>query len=137
MNASSRIYCTGLTRNNAAPRCDDHSKAAESDRPIVVILEGPLVEEDEHQFATKTASIPAAFVALSSDCGSLAAGLGIAEAVRRKGFSTIVPDGRSCASSCAFAWLGGIERFRVTMPESVFMLLPIQLLTERGASSHI
>jgi hypothetical protein len=27
------------------------------------------------------------------------------------GFSTIVPDGRRCASACALAWLGGVERF--------------------------
>jgi hypothetical protein len=77
----------------------------------VVIPEGPLGEDDEHQFVTKTASLPSAFVALSSDGGSLATGLGIAEAIRRKGFSTIVPDGRRCASACAVAWLGGIERF--------------------------
>jgi hypothetical protein len=81
------------------------------DRPIVVILEGPLVDDDEDRFATKTASLPSAFVAFSSDGGSLAAGLRIGEAIRRKGFSTIVPDGRRCASACAFAWLGGIERF--------------------------
>src|SRR5260370_28074085 len=42
--------------------------------------------------------------------GSLVTGLRIGEAIRRKGFSTIVPDGRRCASACAFAWLGGIER---------------------------
>jgi hypothetical protein len=81
------------------------------DRPIVVMLEGSLVEDDEDQFATKTAPLPSAFVAFSSDGGSLAAGLRIGEAIRRKGFSTIVPDGRRCASACAFAWLGGIERF--------------------------
>jgi len=81
------------------------------DRPIVVILEGPLVEDDEDRFATKTASLSSAFVAFSSDGGSLATGLRIGEAIRRKGFSTIVPDGRRCASACAFAWLGGIERF--------------------------
>src|SRR5262249_6853176 len=28
-----------------------------------------------------------------------------------KGISTIVPDGRRCASACALAWLGGVERF--------------------------
>jgi len=39
-------------------------------------------------------------------------GFGLAKLfVGRKGFSTIVPDGRRCASACAFAWLGGIERF--------------------------
>ncbi len=81
------------------------------DRPIVVMVEGPLVAVDEDQFAAKTAPLPSAFVAFSSDGGSLVAGLRIGEAIRRKGFSTIVPDGRRCASACALAWLGGVERF--------------------------
>src|SRR5215831_11957684 len=81
------------------------------DRPIVVMVEGSLAAFDEDQFATKTAPLPSAFVAFSSDGGSLAAGLRMGEAIRRKGFSTIVPDGRRCASACALAWLGGIERF--------------------------
>src|SRR6266478_9887045 len=81
------------------------------DRPIVVMVEGPLVAVDEDQFAAKTAPLPSAFVAFSSDGGSLVAGLRIGEAIRRKGFSTIVPDGRHCASACALAWLGGVERF--------------------------
>ena len=81
------------------------------DRPIVVMLEGPLVGNDDDQFVAKTAALPSAFVAFSSDGGSLVAGLRIGEAIRRMGFSTIVPDGRHCASACAFAWLGGIERF--------------------------
>jgi hypothetical protein len=81
------------------------------DRPIVVMVEGSLVAVDEDQFATKAASLPSAFVAFSSDGGSLVAGLRIGEAIRRKGFSTIVPDGRRCASACALAWLGGVERF--------------------------
>jgi hypothetical protein len=81
------------------------------DRPTVVMVEGPLVAVDEDQFAAKTAPLSSAFVAFSSDGGSLVAGLGIGEAIRRKGFSTIVPDGRRCASACALAWLGGVERF--------------------------
>jgi hypothetical protein len=83
------------------------------DRPTVVIVEGPLVAVDEDKFAAKTASLSSssAFVAFSSDGGSLVAGLRIGEAIRRKGFSTIVPDGRRCASACALAWLGGVERF--------------------------
>jgi hypothetical protein len=81
------------------------------DRPTVVIVEGPLVALDEDQFAAKTSSLSSAFVAFSSDGGSLVAGLRIGEAIRRKGFFTIVPDGRRCASACALAWLGGIERF--------------------------
>jgi len=81
------------------------------DRPIVVVVEGSLAAFDEDQFAAKTAPLSTAFVAFSSDGGSLLAGLRIGEAIRRKGFSTIVPDGRRCASACALAWLGGVERF--------------------------
>ena len=82
-----------------------------TDRPIVVMVEGPLVRMDGDEFAAKTAPLPSAFVAFSSDGGSLLAGLRIGEAIRRKKFSTIVPDGRRCASACALAWLGGVERF--------------------------
>ena len=81
------------------------------DRPSVVVVEGSLAAFDEDQFAAKAASLSSAFVAFSSDGGSLLAGLRIGEAIRRKGFSTIVPDGRRCASACTLAWLGGAERF--------------------------
>jgi hypothetical protein len=81
------------------------------DRPNVVMVEGPLVAVDGDRFAAKTASLPSAIIAFSSDDGSLVAGLQIGEAIRRKGFSTIVPDGRRCALACALAWLGGVERF--------------------------
>jgi hypothetical protein len=81
------------------------------DRPIVVVVEGSLAAFDEDQFAAKTAPLSSAFVAFSSDGGSLVAGLRIGEAIRGKRFSTIVPDGRRCAAACALAWLGGVERF--------------------------
>src|SRR5215831_18661513 len=81
------------------------------DRPIVVVVEGSLAAFDEDQFAAKTAPLSSAFVAFSSDGGSLVAGLRIGEAIRRKRFSTIVPDGGRCASACALAWLGGVEPF--------------------------
>jgi hypothetical protein len=81
------------------------------DRPIVVVVEGSLAAFDEDQFDAKTAPLSSAFVAFSSEGGSLTAGLRIGEAIRRKRFSTIVPDGRRCASACALAWLGGVERF--------------------------
>jgi len=81
------------------------------DRPSVVVVEGSLAAFDEDQFAAKAASLSSAFVAFSSDGASLLAGLRIGEAIRRKGFSTIVPDGRHCASACALAWLAGVERF--------------------------
>src|SRR4029453_1362422 len=81
------------------------------DRPNVVMVEGLLVADDEDQFGAKTPSLPSAFVRFSSDGGRLVAGLRLGEAIPRKGFSTIVPDGQLCASACALAWLGGVERF--------------------------
>src|SRR6516165_5801765 len=84
------------------------------DRPIVVVVEGSLAAFDEDQFAAKTAPLSTAFVAFSSDGGSLVAGLRIGEAIRRKRFSTIVPDGRRCASACALAWLGGVASNEMT-----------------------
>src|SRR5262244_1469167 len=56
------------------------------DRPIVVVVEGSLAAFDEDQFAAKTAPLSSAFVAFSSDGGSLVAGLRIGEAIRRKRF---------------------------------------------------
>jgi hypothetical protein len=46
---------------------------------------------------------------LSSNGGSVLAGIEIGEAIRLKGFQTLVV-GR-CASACALAWLGGTQRF--------------------------
>jgi hypothetical protein len=109
------------------------------DRPTLVVLEGSLAEFDEDQFAAKAASLSSAFVAFNSDGGSLLAGLRIGEAIRRKGFSTIVPDGRRCASACALAWLGGVERFIGTVGKSVFMPLTIRPRTKAASelSTHI
>jgi hypothetical protein len=81
------------------------------DRPNVVTVEGPVIAVDADEFAAKTASLHSAIVAVNSDGGTLMAGVRIGEAIRRKGFSTIVPDGRRCAAACALAWLGGAERF--------------------------
>src|SRR5215470_594137 len=111
------------------------------DRPSVVVVEGSLAAFDEDQFAAKAASLPSAFVALSSDGGSLAAGLRIGEAIRRKGFSTLVPDGRCCASACAFAWLGGIGRFlgtdaRVGFHAASSPVSDDQVIRRKATSQH-
>jgi hypothetical protein len=50
-------------------------------------------------------------VAFDGDGGSLVAGIQIGETIRLKNFSTVVPNGKRCASSCALAWLGGTRRF--------------------------
>ena len=50
-------------------------------------------------------------VAFRSDGGSLVAGIRIGTLIREKKFATVIPDGASCASACALAWLGGARRF--------------------------
>jgi hypothetical protein len=100
-----------LLATTAAPAATITVSPQTADRPIVVMVEGPLVQMDGDEFAAKTAPLSSVFVAFSSDGGSLLAGLRIGEAIRRKRFSTIVPDARRCASACALAWLGGVERF--------------------------
>jgi len=81
------------------------------ERPSAVMVEGPLLRKDGDQFATKTASLGSAIVSFNSDSGSSVGGVRIGEVISRKRFSTVVPDGRRCASACALAWLAGVERF--------------------------
>jgi hypothetical protein len=100
-----------LLATTPAPAASITLRPETTDRPNVVMVEGPLVGMSGDEFAAKTAPLPSAFIAFSSDAGSLLAGLRIGEAIRRKRFSTIVPDGRRCASACALAWLGGVARF--------------------------
>ena len=47
---------------------------------------------------------------LSSDGGSLQAGLAIGRYLRRTGLATRVPPGAICASACAYAFIGGVFR---------------------------
>src|SRR5262249_20076565 len=107
------------------------------DRPSVVVVEGSLAAFDENQVAAKAASLCSAFVAFSSDGGSLLAGIRIGEAIRRKGFSTIVPDGQRCASACALAWLGGAERFIGTSGKISFHATYDPAADESGAGTDV
>jgi peptidoglycan hydrolase-like protein with peptidoglycan-binding domain len=50
-------------------------------------------------------------VVLGSNGGNLNAGLEIGKAIHLTGLKTFVPDGVSCASACAIAWLAGTPRF--------------------------
>jgi hypothetical protein len=79
--------------------------------PPIVVVSGTLANEDTNIFKFKTTTLPAAAVIFNSDGGSLAAGIGIGEVIRMKGFVTLVVDGGRCASACAIAWLGGARRF--------------------------
>jgi hypothetical protein len=52
---------------------------------------------------------------LDSPGGNLVAGLQLGYVIRELGLATRVPDGKSCASACTYAFLGGLDR-RVTGP---------------------
>ena len=77
----------------------------------LVIVSGDFDQSDIDAFKSQGEPLAKALVAFQSDGGNLMAGLRIGETIRAKKFSTIVPDNLRCASACALAWLGGVERF--------------------------
>jgi hypothetical protein len=79
-------------------------------KPSLVLITGALDFADKDEFLRQVAPLSGAIVSFSSDGGSLIAGLQIGETIRLKNFSTLVPEGARCASSCALAWLGGTRR---------------------------
>ena len=77
----------------------------------VISVTGDLVLGDEIAFVKVALPIEKAVVVLNSHGGNLVAGIEIGKAIRLKEYSTIVSKSGVCASSCALAWLGGIQRF--------------------------
>ena len=76
-----------------------------------ISIEGELALGDERRFADAAIRFSSAVVVLSSPGGNLYTGIEIGNAIRLKGFATLVPEGFQCASACALAWLGGSPRF--------------------------
>ena len=79
----------------------------------LIVIEGDFELGDIDKFREKVASLPTSRVAVAfgSDGGSLVAGIRIGALIREKKYTTVIPDGASCASACALAWLGGTRRF--------------------------
>jgi len=77
----------------------------------MIAVEGTLELGDGEKFATLARTPGPGLVVFDSNGGNLLAGLRIGELARARGFSTLVLDGRTCASACALAWLGGEQRF--------------------------
>ena len=76
-----------------------------------VAVDGRFEAGDEIKFRTEVGRLTKAVVVFNSDGGILQAGIEIGKTIRLKSFATAVLDGSRCASSCAFAWLGGSPRF--------------------------
>lgn len=84
-----------------------------SDRKLITIS-GRIDPDDGDKFKQKAGFVQKAVVAFKSDGGSLVAGLEIGTTIRLKNYWTAVLNGADCASACAFAWLGGTQRFMGT-----------------------
>ncbi|MDO9412192.1 MAG: hypothetical protein Q7T81_06420 [Pseudolabrys sp.] len=80
------------------------------DRSGLIMIEGDLKFQDREIFLTKIAPFDGGIVILNSNGGSAYAGIEIGRAIRMRGFKTFVESGTMCASACAIAWLGGVER---------------------------
>jgi len=80
------------------------------DGSALVSLQGDIELDDIAQFWAKAATLSKATIAFRSNGGSLLAGIRIGTLIRERGFVTLVPNGAQCASACAVAWLGGLQR---------------------------
>ncbi len=78
----------------------------------LIAIDGEFELGDVETFRAKVASLSASKVTVSlrSDGGRLLTGIRIGTLIREKNFTTVVPDGATCASTCALAWLGGARR---------------------------
>jgi hypothetical protein len=76
----------------------------------VILITGDITESDGPEFVARTKDVSAARIDLTSVGGNLIAGLEIGEQIHTRGFSTNVPAGNICASSCADIWLAGKVR---------------------------
>ncbi|HKE26283.1 MAG TPA: hypothetical protein VKB88_28195 [Bryobacteraceae bacterium] len=99
------LFCALSSANGAridVSRLDDGS--------ALVLLQGDIELDDIAQFWARAATLSKATIAFRSDGGSLLAGIRIGALIRERGFITLVPDDARCASACAIAWLGGLQR---------------------------
>lgn len=75
----------------------------------LIIIEGPIVDEDEKTFKQIALNSEYATVVLDSRGGKLRPAIAIGKTIRIKEFSTAVI-GSDCLSSCALIWLAGHTR---------------------------
>jgi len=75
-----------------------------------LFLQGSIEAGDADRFRQLAASHSGATVVLESPGGSTIDAIEIGEAIRLKGFSTLVMNGSECSSACALIWLAGSPR---------------------------
>lgn len=75
-----------------------------------IIISGEIERGDDEKFRKLTIEFPNAWVALDSPGGALIPALEIGRLIRLRGYTTVVLNNNTCASSCALIWLAGGER---------------------------
>ncbi|WP_230281660.1 hypothetical protein [Croceicoccus sp. Ery15] len=75
-----------------------------------ILVTGDIEAGDALSFRNEAAKVDQAIVMLESDGGSTLEAIEIGEAIRLKGFSTLVINGSDCFSACALIWLAGAPR---------------------------
>jgi len=85
-------------------------KASGGAGPIVISVSGELAAGDENRFVQTAGTVAHGVVVFDSPGGNLFAGIEVGEVIHFKHFDTFVPNGSTCASACALAWLGGARR---------------------------
>ena len=98
--------------------CSTAFAASIKDSPVdkepnigVVVVQGEFISGDANRFNAAIQKYSKGIVLFESGGGDLATGLEIGTTIRMKGFRTGVAPNSLCASSCALAWLGGVERY--------------------------
>ncbi|MCQ0987380.1 tetratricopeptide repeat protein [Jiella marina] len=103
-------FCLAIAPASAAPR-QFGSFVVDSDQPDVIRLQGEIGALERFNFVDATEAAPdARTILLDSPGGSLIIALGIAEDMRRAGFSTVVPEDARCYSACSFLFFAGKDR---------------------------
>ena len=78
---------------------------------VLIELSGSIEAGDEIKFQEVALQHDRAIVRLNSNGGALRPGLEIGRAINLRGYTTLIADSDTCASSCALIWLAGETRF--------------------------
>jgi hypothetical protein len=77
----------------------------------VVRVKGTLLPGDAQKFSDAVVPFKKIVVEFESEGGTIYDGLVIGKLINASGNWTVVRTGKTCASACAIAWLGGTRRF--------------------------
>jgi len=108
---------------------------AHSDGAKIITVTGELEPGDERLFSNIAVQAKRAVVLFDSPGGSVPAAIQIGKAIRLEGFATVVPEGSTCASACALAWLGGVARYMGASAKVGFHAAYINTSGEKQVSS--